>query len=298
MFYLTTDGEIGFGECIGPGDTFDSELGLLGLMRTREMSQVEATELYNSFAGVVGTFADLKPWRGPCKNVPYGAAAIWKSIQRLVPMEDRIPANEPPDPPATESSVDAMLDVETRKPGDMSALTAAAISALTSPCLSEDDSITVEPITGARALELLDADAKVDESAEPRDPEDMTNAKKLGLTARVSEAVAGIKTRRTATKATGKPPTKTPKAKVGKTAPRKASAPQAKGSGKHRDGTKRARVLAMLERKGGVSIEELMGEFNWLRHSVRGYLSTLGSQGVKFTTERDGKRGHVYKAVA
>jgi len=291
------DYDIAYGDMrTGGYSLFGSEAEMLQLFTQLGLSKEKVTQVWNTFAGTP-EFSDCKPLK--CfRNRPYAVAAIWRSIQRLIPMEDRIPANEPPDPPATESAVDAMLDVEMRKPGEMSAIAAANASALPET-ISKPDGTTVD----AGSLDGDNTDyevAQVDSPAEPRDPEDMTNAKKLGLTARVSEAVAGIgkKTREKAKHSATRPQAKTAKAKEGKTAKKAAGAPKAKGSGKHRDGTKREQLIALMKRKDGVSVEEGMSALGWLRHTLRGALSTMKSKGVKFTTERDGKRGHVYKAVA
>jgi hypothetical protein len=48
---------------------------------------------------------------------------------------------------------------------------------------------------------------------------------------------------------------------------------------KQREGTRKATVLALLERDGGATLEELMAETNWQKHSVRGFISTLASKG-------------------
>jgi hypothetical protein len=37
-------------------------------------------------------------------------------------------------------------------------------------------------------------------------------------------------------------------------------------------------VVALLERARGATLEELMAETNWQKHSVRGFISTLASK--------------------
>jgi len=70
--------------------------------------------------------------------------------------------------------------------------------------------------------------------------------------------------------AKGKASKKAPAAKVtpkGKPATKKqeAAAP--------RDGSKTAQVIAMLQRKNGASITEIMAAMSWLRHTVRGFMA-------------------------
>lgn len=72
---------------------------------------------------------------------------------------------------------------------------------------------------------------------------------------------------------------------------------QAAKSAEPREGSKKARVIAMLQRKQGVSGPELMEAFGWLAHTCRGLLSTLRSKGFAMTSEKDEKRGMVYKAA-
>jgi hypothetical protein len=47
---------------------------------------------------------------------------------------------------------------------------------------------------------------------------------------------------------------------------------------KQREGTRKATVIALLERTGGATLEEIMAETKWQKHSVRGFLSTLASK--------------------
>jgi hypothetical protein len=47
---------------------------------------------------------------------------------------------------------------------------------------------------------------------------------------------------------------------------------------KQREGTRKATVIALLEREGGATLEEIMSATSWQKHSVRGFISTLGSK--------------------
>ena len=102
--------------------------------------------------------------------------------------------------------------------------------------------------------------------------------------------------------AKGGKPKATATAKPKKTAPvkkaakelKKAAKPKAEGV---REGSKTATVVALLERKGGASLAEIMKATGWQAHSVRGFISgTLGkkmSRKVESTKGEDGAR--VYK---
>jgi hypothetical protein len=47
---------------------------------------------------------------------------------------------------------------------------------------------------------------------------------------------------------------------------------------KQRAGTRKATVIALLERAGGATLEEILAATSWQKHSVRGFISTLGSK--------------------
>ncbi|MDR3719912.1 MAG: DUF3489 domain-containing protein [Bryobacteraceae bacterium] len=63
-----------------------------------------------------------------------------------------------------------------------------------------------------------------------------------------------------------------PKATKDATSTDRARAP------KQREGTRKATVVALLEREGGATLEEIMAATSWQIHSVRGFISTLGSK--------------------
>lgn len=56
--------------------------------------------------------------------------------------------------------------------------------------------------------------------------------------------------------------------------------------------SKQDRVIAMLQRPNGASIDDLMAATGWRRHSVRGVLSGVvrKKRGLKITTVREGKQ--------
>ncbi len=69
---------------------------------------------------------------------------------------------------------------------------------------------------------------------------------------------------------------KTTRAKKATKAPRKATKPKADGP---RHGTKTAQVVALLQRRNGATLSEIMEATSWQAHSVRGFISgTLGKK--------------------
>ena len=95
--------------------------------------------------------------------------------------------------------------------------------------------------------------------------------------------------KKTARSAKNKPP-KAAKGKRGKGAAKPAAA---------RDGSKKSEVLALLQRKGGATLAQIMKATDWQAHSVRGFISSaLGKKmGLKVDSVRreDGER--VYSIV-
>jgi hypothetical protein len=90
---------------------------------------------------------------------------------------------------------------------------------------------------------------------------------------------------------------KDPKAaKQAAKAPKKATKPKAEGA---REGSKTATVVALLERKGGATLAEVMKATGWMAHSVRGFVSgVLGKKmgrTVESTKREDGERVYQLK---
>jgi hypothetical protein len=67
---------------------------------------------------------------------------------------------------------------------------------------------------------------------------------------------------------------------------------------KPREGTYKAEVIAMIRRKGGATLEDIVNATGWQKHTVRGFISILGSKGgMKVTsTRRDSDGIRVYEA--
>ena len=115
--------------------------------------------------------------------------------------------------------------------------------------------------TAARRLgEALEEEMAIAEQDMLRAQQEMLSATKATKPAKVA--------RTTAPKAPAKP-----KATKDATSTDDAPAP------KQREGTRKATVIALLEREGGATLEELMAATAWQKHSVRGFISTLGSKG-------------------
>jgi uncharacterized membrane protein len=88
---------------------------------------------------------------------------------------------------------------------------------------------------------------------------------------------------------------KTTPARKASKAPRKATS--AMGA---RLGSKTAKILDLLKRRGGATMKELMRATGWLPHSVRGFISgTVGKKmglSVESTKAKDGERSYSVKA--
>lgn len=91
-----------------------------------------------------------------------------------------------------------------------------------------------------------------------------------------------------------KPAAKAKPAKAAKGKPAKAGDKPAAA----RDGSKKADVLALLQRKGGATLSQIMKATGWQPHSVRGFISTAGKKhGIKIESSNDEKGDRVYKIV-
>ena len=93
------------------------------------------------------------------------------------------------------------------------------------------------------------------------------------------------------------------KGKSGKKAnpPKKATkAPKVAKAKGTREGSKTARILELLKRPGGATMQEIMKATEWQPHSVRGFISgTLGKKmglSVESTKGEDGQRTYSLKS--
>jgi hypothetical protein len=86
-----------------------------------------------------------------------------------------------------------------------------------------------------------------------------------------------------------------PAAKKKATRAKKAPATAApKDAGAPREGSKTSKVIAMLKRDGGTTLEEIMTAMGWLKHTTRAMLSAGGSltkkHGLVVTSEKVGDK--------
>ena len=65
----------------------------------------------------------------------------------------------------------------------------------------------------------------------------------------------------------------TKKATPAKSAPKGKNAAKAPEPAGPREGSKTAQVVAMLQRKGGATLPELMSKMGWQKHTVRGFMA-------------------------
>ncbi len=90
---------------------------------------------------------------------------------------------------------------------------------------------------------------------------------------------------------------KTTPAKKAPKAPRKATSAKAAGV---REGSKTAKVLDLLKRRGGATMKELMKATGWQPHSVRGFISGTVGKKIGLTVEsiqaEDGQRRYSVKS--
>ena len=65
----------------------------------------------------------------------------------------------------------------------------------------------------------------------------------------------------------------TKKATPAKNAPKARKPAKAREAGTPREGSKMAQVIALMQRKGGVTISEVMDKMGWQKHTVRGFVA-------------------------
>ena len=65
-----------------------------------------------------------------------------------------------------------------------------------------------------------------------------------------------------------------------------------------REGTHKATVLAMIQRPGGATLDEIMAATGWQKHTIRGFISVAPKRaGLTVTsTRRESDKARVYEA--
>jgi DNA-binding MarR family transcriptional regulator len=99
----------------------------------------------------------------------------------------------------------------------------------------------------------------------------------------------------------GKPPKAAPAAKkTARAAPSSVPEKAKPGAQEARAGTKQGKLLELLRRKTGATIEDLVGATGWQPHSVRGAISGLIKKklGLAVTSDVIEGRGRVYRVGA
>jgi hypothetical protein len=79
---------------------------------------------------------------------------------------------------------------------------------------------------------------------------------------------------------------------------KKGAKPRRK-AGNARPGSKTAKILDLVKRPGGATLQELRKATSWQPHSIRGFLSLLGKKkgmAVQSTKSPDGERTYSVKA--
>ena len=91
-------------------------------------------------------------------------------------------------------------------------------------------------------------------------------------------------------------PTKATRPPAARKATKGATSPAAAPAANVREGTAKAKVIALLRRQGGATLDEIRTAIGWQKHTVRGFISILGSKhGFKLTsTRREQDKARVY----
>jgi hypothetical protein len=117
----------------------------------------------------------------------------------------------------------------------------------------------------------------------------------LGNPQGVTLVGAGTKAAK-ATKPAAKKPAAKAKAKPAKATKPAKTAAKAKPAAAGKATNKKAQVIAMMSRPQGASLAEIMKATDWQRHTVRGFMSILGSKGGQtIESTNDEKNGRTYR---
>ena len=88
----------------------------------------------------------------------------------------------------------------------------------------------------------------------------------------------------------------TRKATPAKAAPKAKTAAKKQEAGAPREGSKTAQVVAMMQRKNGATISEIMDKMGWLKHTVRGFVAgSLKKAGYQVESFKSDKGERTYR---
>ncbi len=117
--------------------------------------------------------------------------------------------------------------------------------------------------------------------------------KAINAAAPAQEAVTAVSQPKEATRPARKAKAAKPAAK--KTSPEKvapaATKPEAKPA------SKKDQVLALIGRKNGATLAEIMEATAWQKHTVRGFISIIGKAGTKVESSKSGAGARTYRAA-
>ena len=112
-----------------------------------------------------------------------------------------------------------------------------------------------------------------------------TNARKAGKPTKGAKAVKAPK------KAHAKSAGKSRKVAASPKGPKKSTAKPVP-----REGSKKAEIIALMQRAKGASLPEIQKLAGWQKHTVRGFISILGSKGgLKIESEKNAAGDRVYR---
>jgi len=113
------------------------------------------------------------------------------------------------------------------------------------------------------------AEPKADQSGEPKPEPQAEQPEQAAQPQAEQEAKGGAQA---ATDAPAKAKAKK-KAATAKAAPKGKKAAKAQDTAGPREGSKTAQVVAMLQRKNGATLAEIMDKMGWQKHTVRGFMA-------------------------
>jgi hypothetical protein len=88
----------------------------------------------------------------------------------------------------------------------------------------------------------------------------------------------------------------TKKTTAAKKAPKAKRAANAQESAGRREGSKTAQVVAMLQRKNGATLAEIMEKMGWQKHTVRGFMAgAMKKAGYTVESFKSDKGGRTYR---